>query len=64
MYTEKVKFNYLLSGRNTIGIIKQLDGSSLGSAVIQIPIKNSLEFEEILQMHKINYTKKNVLIQR
>ncbi|MBI5393523.1 nucleotidyltransferase domain-containing protein [Candidatus Woesearchaeota archaeon] len=63
-HTEKVKFNYLLSGRNAIGVIKQLEGNSLGSAVIQIPIKNSLEFEEVLQQHKINYTKKNVLVQR
>lgn len=62
-HTEKVKFNYILSGRNSMGIVKKLEGKRLASGVIQIPIKNSLEFEEVLTKHKINYFRKNVLIQ-
>ena len=62
-HTEKVKFNYVLSGRNAKGIIAQLEGRALGPGVIEIPIKNSLEFEEVLQMHHINYKKRNCLIQ-
>ncbi len=62
-HTEKVKFNYVLSGRNTKGILRLLDGKSLGPGVMQIPLKNSLEFEEVLKMHSINYSKKNILMQ-
>ena len=63
-HTEKVKFNYVLSGRKGAGIVKMLEGKHLAPGIIQIPIKNSLEFEEILKMHNISYSKKNVLIQR
>ena len=62
-HAEKVKFNYVLSGRNRIGMTKRLDGKHLAPGVIQIPIKNSLEFEEVLQKHNINYYKKNFLVE-
>lgn len=63
-HTEKVKFNYILSGRDDIGIVKMLEGKHLAPGIIQIPIKNSLEFEEVLKRHNINCSKKNLLIQR
>ncbi len=63
-HTEKVKFNYVLSGRSTNGILKNLEGKSLGPGVVQIPLRNSLEFEEVLNTHSVNYTKKNILIQQ
>jgi predicted nucleotidyltransferase len=62
-HTEKVKFNYLLAGRNTEGIIKMMEGKHFSSGVIQIPIKNSLKFEEILINNKIDYAKNNILEQ-
>src|SRR3989344_6455854 len=40
-HNEKVKFNYVLSGRNNIGIIKLLNGEHLAPGVIKIPIRNS-----------------------
>lgn len=63
-HTEKIEFNYILRGRNKVGIIKQLEGHHKGPGVILIPIKNSLEFEDVLQMHVVEYKKKNMLIER
>jgi len=63
-HNEKVKFNYILSGRKDQGVIEWLEGKHLAPGVVQIPIKNSLEFEEILKKHKINFYKKNILIQK
>lgn len=60
-HTEKVKFNYILSGRNVEGVLKQLGGIRVASAVIKVPIQNSLIFEEILKANKVNYLKKNLL---
>tara|TARA_Y100000310_G_C20631908_1_gene789111 strand:- start:1040 stop:1597 length:558 start_codon:yes stop_codon:yes gene_type:complete len=62
-HTEKVKFNYILAGRNTKGIISLLEGNHLAPGVIQIPMRNSLEFEEILHKQKVTFEKKNVLVQ-
>jgi len=63
-HNEKVKFNYILSGRNSEGIIKKLSGKHLAPGVVQIPIKNSLEFEEVLKKSKINYSKSNIMIEK
>lgn len=60
-HTQKVKFNYILSGRNQKGIIEQLQGKRLSRGTVKIPIEYSLEFEDILKKNKINYDKKNVL---
>lgn len=61
-HTQKVKFNYILSGRNSMkGVIKELNGERISSGAIKIPIENSIEFEEVLKANKINYKKKDVL---
>lgn len=60
-HNQKIKIGYILKGRNSIGIIKTLKGERLGSGAIKIPIKNSLEFEELLQKHNIEYKKHNIL---
>jgi len=62
-HTEKVKFNYVLSGRGSEGMVKKLNGVHLAPGAVQIPIKNSLEFEEVLKLHKVEYSKKNVLVE-
>ena len=62
-HTEKVKFNYVLSGRNKPGMIKKLKGKHLAPGVIEIPANKSLEFEELLKLHKINYNTKGILMQ-
>ena len=60
-HSQKVKFNYLLAGRNTKGIIQELNGQRLVSGAVKIPMENSASFEEILKTNNINYSKKNVL---
>ncbi len=62
-HSEKVKINYLLSGRKSPGIVKSLEGKYLSPGTVLIPIKNSLEFEEVLKKQKISFEKKNILIQ-
>lgn len=63
-HTEKVKFNYLLNGRDRDGLIKMMGGKHLGAGVIQIPISRSLEFDEVLKRHNIQYSKIDNLIMR
>ncbi len=62
-HSQKVKFNYLLAGRTTRGILKHLNGIRIAAGVIQVPASNSREFEEILIKQTIQYKRKNVLIQ-
>ena len=64
-HTEKVKFNYLLSGRNnTEGLIRLFEGKQLAPGVFQLPIKNSIKFEEILKKNNVVFEKKNILVER
>ena len=60
-HAQKVKFNYILAGRNQEGIIGLLRGRRLARGVIKIPIENSLEFDEILKSNNIKYNKKSIL---
>lgn len=60
-HTKKVTFNYLLAGRGTKGMIAECHGERLVSGAVKIPIEKSIEFEDVLKMHKINYKKKNIL---
>lgn len=63
-HTDKVKFNYILSGRNgDKGIIAHLQGTHLAPGVILIPMKHSLEFEDVLNMHHVQFTRKNMLVE-
>lgn len=61
-HTKKVSFNYLLAGRGTLkGMIAECRGERLVNGAIKIPVEKSIEFEDVLRMHKINYKKKNIL---
>lgn len=60
-HTQKVKFNYILAGRNQKGVIVLLKGQRLAKGVIKIPIEHSLEFEIILKNNSVSYNKKNIL---
>ena len=62
-HTDKVKFNYVLSGRNGKGIVEMLEGKHLSPGTILMPVKNSFEFEDVLKLHKISFKKKNMLVQ-
>ena len=63
-HSKKVKFNYILSGRNMKGMIEELNGERLVNGAIKIPIEKTLEFEEILKENRVNYKKKNILEER
>ncbi len=60
-HTEKVKFNYVLAGRNSEGVLKSLGAVRLVGGVVKVPISRSLELEEVLKRHRIDYKKKNIL---
>lgn len=60
---EKIKFNYALNGRDKgKGVLQLSNGTSLGKGVVQIPIENSISFEEFLQRWNIKFKKRNCLI--
>lgn len=60
-HNKKIQFTYALSGRNSEGMLKSLKGKSLGRGAVQIPIENSIEFEQFLQKWNIDYKRKNAL---
>ena len=60
-HSQKVKFNYILAGRNIKGVIEELRGKRIVNGAIKIPIENSIIFEDILKKNKINYFKKNII---
>lgn len=60
-HTQKIKFNYILSGRTTKGVIEQLNGQRMTSGAIKIPVENAQIFKDILEKNKIKYAYKNVL---
>ena len=61
-HNEKTKFTYALIGRNSPGILKKLKAKKLGKGTVQIPIKNSLTFEEFLTKWDITFNSQNILI--
>ena len=62
-HTDKVKFNYILSGRSgALGIVKKLKCHHFGPGVVQVPISSSLEFEDLLKSHTVSYTKQYALV--
>lgn len=60
-HTQKTRFTYALSGRNSEGVLKSSKGISLGRGAVQIPIENSGDFEDFLKKWEINYKIKNIL---
>ena len=62
-HAQKVKFDYLLSGRGGIGLIKKFDGKHLGPGIVLIPSRHCLKFEEIMKRNQIEYSKNNILIE-
>jgi predicted nucleotidyltransferase len=60
-HTEKVKFNYILAGRNSKGIIEELKAKRLANGVFKVPIENSIIFNKILKNNNVNFSKNNIL---
>lgn len=64
-HNKKTKFIYALIGRRKEkGILKQLNIISYGKGVYEVPIENSLIFEEFLKKWDVNYHKENILISK
>ena len=60
-HTQKVKFNYILSGRNSEGMLKRTDAIRISSGVVKIPIARKNTFAMILKENKVPYSEKNIL---
>jgi hypothetical protein len=61
-HSQKVTFNYVLAGRGKYkGFLQKLKGERLANGAVKIPAAKSLEFEEILQRHKVRFKKKDIL---
>ncbi len=60
-HLEKVKFNYIFAGRNTKGVIEEVNGQRIVNGAIKVPIENSAIIESILKTNKVQYNKKNIL---
>ncbi len=63
-HTEKVKFNYIMSGRYGKGVLEALEGKQLGPGIVLLPVKSISKFELLLKEQNISYLKNNILIQR
>jgi predicted nucleotidyltransferase len=62
-HNEKVKFNYILSGRNSNGLIKLLGGKHVSPGVVEIPVGKSLEFREFLEKQNITF-EENIILKK
>lgn len=60
-HAEKVKFNYLLAGRNSKGILELFNGERISRGTIKLPVKHEAEMEKIFSDNNIPYKKKRVL---
>lgn len=60
-HKEKIKFNYALYGRKGKGFLHEAKGAYLGRGVVEIPVKESDNFEEFLQRWNVTYKIKTIL---
>lgn len=61
-HTAKVKFNYVLRGRQGKGIIALLGAVRIAPGVIRVTTSRSSEFEDVLRLHEVSYSSLSVLI--
>jgi len=62
-HNQKTMFTYSLSGRGKVeGMVKMVNGKSLGKGAFLVPIENSILFEQFLEKWKLKYSKKNILV--
>jgi predicted nucleotidyltransferase len=60
-HNEKIAFNYAIYGRRRKGLLAELQGQMISRGAVKVPIKNSLQLEEALRLHKVSFRKKNIL---
>lgn len=63
-HAQKVRFNYILAGRKSKGIIELFGGERIVSGAVKIPVAKSEEFEAVLKANRVTYKKKNILEER
>ena len=61
-HNEKTKFTYALIGRNSQGMIQNVNAIVLGKGAIAVPIEKSMFFEDFLKKWNIDYKIKQTLI--
>jgi predicted nucleotidyltransferase len=61
-HNEKTKFTYALSGRNSQGIVKNVDAIVLGKGAFAVPTEKSIFFEDFLKKWDVDYKIKQTLI--
>lgn len=60
--SQKKMFYYTLKGRrNMQGILKEINGQLISREVLRIPLQAIGEIEQILKLHKINYSTEYVM---
>jgi len=60
-HSDKVKFNYILAGRNSEGMLHAVDAKRISSGVVKVPIMKKNTFAKILKENKVPYSEKNIL---
>jgi hypothetical protein len=60
-HTEKVKFNYIMSGRTMQGMLKELNAERIISGCVKTPTENAEIMERIFKDNKVDYTRKDIL---
>ncbi|MBW2994940.1 hypothetical protein KY312_01170, partial [Candidatus Woesearchaeota archaeon] len=61
-YSQKKMFYYALKGRRgQKGLLELRKAKQISNCVIEVPLKFSEEFKNLLNMHKIEFKTKNVL---
>ena len=60
--SKKVLFVYLLKGRNSRGVIKELRGEFLANGCFIIPDENLKEIRDILNKWNVKYKEKEVYL--
>lgn len=63
-HREKVAFNNVLRGRAGKGMIGRLGGERLAPGIVQVPIRSSREFGELLRLHRIPFRERKVMVGR
>lgn len=60
-HNEKIKFNYIISGRGKTGILEKYEGVRMVSGTVKVPIKYSILMEDVFIANKVKYKKSEIL---
>ncbi len=60
--SERVRFHYMLKGRNSKGVLEEVKGKIVGGGVILLPVSEEDNFKEVLEDWNVKYRIDRVLI--